>query len=220
MAIEPPKFILAVWYSFKSKNMTKRRTFITLSVLALSLLPLHQALAQPIRETPNAAQSTAASQKLEFMFVQTAEDLKVNPDQQTLRLVNVNQQTLYFTDRPQRIAGNLTMAAYLDEWTAREGADNFTNDPPNATLSVYEAGNPVNKLAVVEISHPVIDGKDLVYSYKLIEGTMPNTGGQTSLFIDWIGVGGGVGPGFYGVGAGTRGAGVYGGYGGPARVVP
>ena len=32
-----------------------------------------------------------------------------------------------------------------------------------------------------------------------------------------IGVGGGVGPGFYGVGAGTRGVGLYGGYGGPLR---
>jgi hypothetical protein len=61
---------------------------------------------------------------------------------------------------------------------------------------------------VVEITHPVIDGKDLVYSYKLIEGTMPKGGGATALFIDAIGVGGGVGPGFHGVGVGARGPGV------------
>ena len=30
---------------------------------------------------------------------------------------------------------------------------------------------------------------------------MPKAGGATALFIDWIGVGGGVGPGFHGVGA-------------------
>jgi hypothetical protein len=59
-----------------------------------------------------------------------------------------------------------------------------------------------NTLAVVEISHPVIDGKDLVYNYKLIEGTMPKAGGATALFIDWIGAGGGVGAGFHGAGAG------------------
>lgn len=163
------------------------------------------------------AQTTPPQQKVQLMFVQTAEDIKVDPVTKTIRLVNVNKQTLYFSDRPNRIAGNLTMAAYLDEWTARAGKDNFANDPPNATLSVYEPGRQENTIVVVEISNPVIEGKDLIYSYKLIEGTLPKSGGVTSLFIDWIGVGGGVGPGFYGVGAGTRGVGLTGGYGGPLR---
>jgi hypothetical protein len=38
---------------------------------------------------------------------------------------------------------------------------------------------------------------------------MPKAGGATALFIDWIGVGSGVGPGFHGVGAGARGVGVF-----------
>ena len=99
------------------------------------------------------------------------------------------------------------MPAYLEEWTAAAGKDNFSNDPPNATLSVYEPGGKENALAVVEISHPVVEGNDLVYHYKLIEGPMPKSGGATALFIDWIGVGGGVGPGFHGVGRGGRGVG-------------
>ena len=140
------------------------------------------------------------------MFVQTAEDLKA--DDKTLRLVNVGQQTLYFSDRPVRIAGHMTMPSYLDEWKAGAGSDNFTADPPNATLSVFEPEKAENTLIVVEISHPVIDGNDLVYEYKLIEGAMPRTGGATALFIDTIGVGGGVGPGIHGVGRGRRGVGV------------
>src|SRR5439155_10841178 len=136
----------------------------------------------------------ADESKVQLMFVQTADDLKA--DGNTLRLVNVGQQTLYFSDRPVRVAGHLTMPAYLDEWKAGEGPDNFGSDPPNATLSVYESGSHENTLAVVKISHPAVDGKDLVYNYKLIEGTMPKAGGATALFIDWIGVGGGVGPGF------------------------
>ena len=96
----------------------------------------------------------------------------------------------------------------MDEWKAGEGPDNFPIDPPNATLSVYESGSDESEMAVVEISHPVIDGKDLVYNYRLIEGTMPKAGGATALFIDWIGPGGGVGPGFHGVGAGARGVGL------------
>jgi hypothetical protein len=148
----------------------------------------------------------ADENKVQLMFVQTADSLKA--DSKTLRLVNVGQQTLYFSDRPVRIAGHLTMPAYLDEWKASEGPDNFGSNPPNATLSVYEPGQSENTLTVVEISHPVIHGKDLVYDYRLIEGTMPKAGGATALFIDWIGVGGGVGPGFHGVGVGGRGVGV------------
>jgi hypothetical protein len=144
----------------------------------------------------------------QFMFVQSAEDLKVDPARSTFRLIKVDQQTLFFSDRPKRIAGHLKMPDYLAEWTRAAGSNNFTSDPPNATLSVYEPGQPDNTVTVVKISQPVIDRNDLIYTYKLIEGTMPNAGGATALFIDWIGAGGGVGAGFHGVGAGGRGVGV------------
>ncbi len=174
--------------------MKAHRNLITLIALTGALILSGLSLAR------------ADENKVQLRFVQTAEGLKV--DGNTLRLVGVGQQTLYFSDRPVRVAGHLTRAAYMDEWKAGEGPDNFSSDPPNATLSVYEPGHNDNKLAVVEISHPVVDGKDLVYQYKLIEGTMPKGSGATALFIDWIGVGGGVGPGFHGVGAGARGVGL------------
>jgi hypothetical protein len=150
--------------------------------------------------------AAAADAKVQLMFVQSSESLRA--DDKTLRLVNVSPQTIYFTDRPVRMAGHITMPAYLKEWTTAAGPDNFSKDPPNATLSVYEAGDSANTLTVVEISHPVVEGKDIVYRYKLLEGKVPTQGGATSLFIDWIGPGGGVGAGFHGVGAGGRGVGV------------
>jgi hypothetical protein len=177
---------------------TKRNPSILIALtgaLMISALPLCQA----------DEKTKTQDNKVQLMFVQTADDLKTDGD--TLRLVNVGQQILYFSDRLVRVAGHLTMPAYMDEWKAQEGPDNFSSDPPNATLSVYESGHNENTLAVVEISHPAIDGKDLVYHYRLISGTMPKAGGATALFIDWIGVGGGVGPGFHGVGAGARGVG-------------
>ncbi len=177
--------------------MTKRK-FITAVVLLSMTAPLISSLSL-------AEAKKEEKEKIQLMFVQTADDLKT--DEKTLRLINVGQQTLYFSDRPVRLAGHVSMPAYLDEWKAGAGPDNFANDPPNATLSVYEGGKAENTLAVVEISHPIIEGKDLVYKYKLIEGAMPKSGGATALFIDWIGVGGGVGPGFHGVGAGARGVG-------------
>jgi hypothetical protein len=154
--------------------------------------------------------TATASESPQLMFVQIAEDVKVDEAAKTLRLVNVSQQTLYFSDRPVRIAGHLKMADYLKEWTASAGKDNFGDDPPNAALSIYEPDQAENTVAVVEIMHPKIDGPDLIYSYKLIEGKLPAAGGATALFIDWIGVGGGVGRGFHGVGVGRRGPGVRG----------
>jgi len=152
--------------------------------------------------------STTSSESPQLMFVQSAEDLKVDAAAKTFRLVKVNQQTLYFSDRPVRIAGHVKMSDYLKEWTAKAGKDNFGANPPNATISVYEPGQPENTLVVVKITNPVVDGADLLYSYSIIDGKMPSSGGATSLFIDWIGVGGGVGRGFHGVGAGARGPGV------------
>ena len=101
------------------------------------------------------------------------------------------------------------MPAYLEEWTSKAGKDNFAADPPNAALSVYEPGQKNNTLAIIEILNPRVEGKDLIYDYKLITGTPPAEGEETALFIDWIGVGGGVGVGFHGVGVGVRGPGVY-----------
>jgi len=155
----------------------------------------------------NSTTSSTASDKIQLMFVQIAEDVKVDAATSTLRLVKVNQQTLYFSDRPERIAGHINMARYLEEWTSQAGKDSFKADPPNAVLSVYEPRKPDNTLAAVKITNPVVDGADLVYNYKLIDGKMPAGGVATSLFIDWIGVGGGVGVGYHGVGVGLRGPG-------------
>ncbi len=100
------------------------------------------------------------------------------------------------------------MTAYLREWTNEAGQDNLGSDPPNAVVSVYEPGQAENTVAVVKISQPVLDGKDLSTTTSSSKGKLPAAGGATALFIDRIGVGGGVGLGFHGVGVGRRGVGV------------
>jgi len=106
--------------------------------------------------------SAATSETPQYMFVQIAEDVKVDTAVKTIRLVNVNQQTLYFSDRPVRIAGDLKMADYLKEWTAKAGKDNFGEDPPNAVLSVYEPGSgaaldPASTVSASGSAVPVFD---------------------------------------------------------------
>lgn len=145
----------------------------------------------------------------EFMFVQTSAAVASDPVANTVRLVDVTQHTLYFSDRPDRYAGHIRMDEYMNEWSP-DTKDNFTADPPNATLSVYEPGTVDNAIAIIEISNPIIDGDDLIYEYKLLDGVVPEIGGEATLFIDRVGPGGGVGAGFHGVGVGERGPGVCG----------
>lgn len=151
--------------------------------------------------------ATTSNESAQLMFVQTAEDVRIDTTAKIIRLVRTSPQTLYFSDRPVRIAGHMPQTDYLKEWTAAAGPNNFEKDPPNATLSVFEPGQPDSTLAVVEIMNPKVDGADLVYGYRLIDGTLPARGGQSALFIDWIGIGGGVGRGFHGIGIGRRGPG-------------
>jgi hypothetical protein len=144
-----------------------------------------------------------------LMFVQLASSTVVDDAAKTIRLVNLSPQTLYFSDRPDRIAGHVKLDRYLTDWTAAAGADNFAADPPNAALSVYQPGKDDSAVSIIEISNPRVDGADLLYDYKVIHSDAPVSGGETAIFIDMIGVGGGVGVGFHGVGVGVRGPGVY-----------
>jgi hypothetical protein len=154
------------------------------------------------------SRAVAAEEKPMLMFVQVAASMAVEEAAGKLRLIGLSPQTLYFADRPERIAGHIKMDAFMEEWTAKAGADNFGKDPPNAALSVYEPDQPDSTVAIIEIMHPRIEGGDLEYAFKRIDGQLPKFGGETALFIDWIGVGGGVGPGFHGVGVGLRGPGL------------
>ena len=85
-----------------------------------------------------ATTSTTSSEAPQLMFVQIAEDLKVDPAKSTIRLVKVDQQTLYFFDRPQRIAGQLKMADYLKTWNGWPGQ--FRRGSPERNPFCLRAG--------------------------------------------------------------------------------
>ena len=92
--------------------MTTKRNFIA-AVALLAAAPL-------LTLTPSLTMAEESKDdKAQLMFVQTADDVRT--DDKTLRLVNVGKQTLYFSDRPVRIAGHMPMAGYLDEWKASHG---------------------------------------------------------------------------------------------------
>lgn len=100
-----------------------------------------------------------------------------------ITLVGVAPMTLFFTDRPQRIAGNMKTTAFIPFWS--EGKDSFKSDPPNADISILE-GKTLKQVVVV-LQDPVLSGDNLTYTVKVLQGEMPATGADVSVFIDIIG---------------------------------
>jgi hypothetical protein len=133
-----------------------------------------------------AAGTPAVKQKVELLFVQNAKSVAIDEDKRTLTLKGVSPTTLFFSDRPIRMAGHYKMDEYLDFW--KEGKDNFSLDPPNATLSVFEPGQDDLLDVVVKLQNPRLKGDDLIYDITFIEGKLPKVGGPSSLFIDIFGV--------------------------------
>ena len=91
---------------------------------------------------------------------------------------------VFFADRPERIAGNMTTAKFVPFWS--EGKDSFLSDPPNADVSIFEGG--VLRQVVVVLKDPEVSGEDLSYNVAVLEGDMPATGAEVSVFIDVIGM--------------------------------
>ena len=71
---------------------------------------------------------------------------------------------------------------------------------PAAKAPMVKDAEAVMNLVKVTAIVQAVDQKNRIV-------TMSASGGATSLFIDWFGPGGGVGPGFHGVGVGGRGVG-------------
>ncbi len=129
------------------------------------------------------AQATMGDQA-DFLFVQTADSLTFDAASKRLTLRDVGPTTLFFSDRPERIAGNMTTASFVPFWS--EGKDSFLSDPPNADISVFENGTL--RQTVVVLENPVLEGGNLHYTVRVVQGDMPAAGEQVSVFIDVIGM--------------------------------
>ena len=155
--------------------MTTRRRFIAATaVAASSLASLKSALAQPTPEAPKEA---------DFLFVQSSKGLTFDKGTSKLTLTGVSPVTVFFTDRPDRIAGNMKTTAFIPFWSV--GKDSFKSNPPNADVSLLNDGKLTQ--IIVELQDPVLAGDNLTYTVKLLQGEMPAKADDVSVFIDIIG---------------------------------
>ena len=154
--------------------MITRRTFIG-AALAAPAVPLASAMAQAVKEPAKQA---------DFLFVQTAKGMTFDKSTNKLTLQGVSPITIFFTDRPERIAGHMKTTAFVPFWST--GKDSFLSDPPNADVSILE-GDKLRQMVVV-LQAPALKSDALTYTVKVLQGDVPAKGADVSVFIDIIGM--------------------------------
>ncbi|HEX3403608.1 MAG TPA: hypothetical protein VHT74_25100 [Acetobacteraceae bacterium] len=105
---------------------------------------------------------------------------------QVLTLSHVAPNAITFADRPVRAAGHALIADVLGEWAPADGS--FAKDPPNATVSVLGKGGEGVRDAVVELKNPRLNGDELTFDVRVLEGDLTGGDGPAAVFIDIIGM--------------------------------
>ena len=139
------------------------------------------ALAAAGAATRTRAEDTTA---VDYLLVQTAKGLTIDKAANRLTLLGISPITLFFSDRPERIAGNMKTTAFVPFWSM--GRDNFRSDPPNADISFLDGGTM--QQVVVVLQDPVLEGDALHYTVRTLAGDFPAKAEDVSVFIDVIGM--------------------------------
>lgn len=130
-----------------------RRTLLASSIAGAAALALRNAAAQP--GTPEVAD------EIELLFVQAASNGALTPDDQgyTLTFQHGAGQTVYFSDRPERLTGLVPTAELVAQWPFED------ESAPNAALAISNADDAGVQVLVGVLGNPVWDAASATLSY-------------------------------------------------------
>lgn len=121
----------------------------------------------------------AQSSTPQVQFVQTARGVEFNNGVLTLK--DAALMTVFFSDRPERLTGQIRNDLFANLWS--EGRNSFKTDPPNGALSVFNPGGQPMQATVV-LNNPRLEGKNILYDVRVLMGDIPTKGAESTLFID------------------------------------
>jgi len=185
---------------FADRKLTRRQSLAAGAGLAAGIAGSRLASAQ--EASPEALPITPdADHGPEMLFVQSFHSGSIVPSERaegryTVTLEHGLGETIYFSDRPDRIVGSTPTAAFLD------GLGFPEDNPPNAailtqnpdgdtTLAVVELFDPVYDAETATLTYDVSvlehwkDGTDLAFTETPVDlGALGDTFGTAHLFID------------------------------------
>jgi hypothetical protein len=171
------------------------------AALAIVSASLAAALATTVSNSQIDTKVISAASSESFLYVQHASSGTIEQENDAstaaiykLTLNGIYNDTMSFSDRPDRKVDQITTARYVYLWT--KGQDSFAADPPNAALVMNEAGGS-EAIVVVELLNPVYDSEKQTLVYDIValdpkEGllafrssaSLPDSFSQATLFID------------------------------------
>jgi hypothetical protein len=86
---------------------------------------------------------------------------------------------IYFSDRPNRIAGHISLEKFADQWKKEE----YKKDPPNGSLAILEEKS--EEQIIIELSSPKVKDSSITFKIKSIKGKIPEEFKSCALFIDF-----------------------------------
>ncbi len=113
-----------------------------------------------------------------YLFVLSAASGSLKGDTLTLNAV---PNVVYFTDRPDRVAGHLSLEKFVESWD--KGSDSFKKDPPNAILSVLNKDGAQNM--VIELMSVEQKSGSVIFKVAMLDDNTHENFRITSLFIDF-----------------------------------
>ena len=124
-----------------------------------------------------AEQAIDDSTKPRYMLVLSATSGSIEGDILTLNGV---PNVLYFTDRPQRITGHMSLNDFVEIWSI--GEDNFNSDPPNAALSMLTKDGAKN--IVVKLISSQKEDDSIIFKIELLKGDFSGSFETATIYVD------------------------------------
>ena len=162
-----------------------RPVFQAMTIAALLSAPTLAGAQTPTTAAPSASALSKSSVKVDMvpsLFVMNAHGATLQG--QSLTLAGLSPTSIVFADRPVRAAGHVPTEAFLEEWTTGD----FAKDAPNATVSVLSKDGLSAHDVVVELRTPHLEGDQLTFDVRVLEGDLAGADGPAAVFVDIIGM--------------------------------
>ncbi|GAB4188366.1 MAG: hypothetical protein Tsb0015_08250 [Simkaniaceae bacterium] len=92
-----------------------------------------------------------------------------NPDTGTITLMDTDNHVVFFTDRPDRKAGKISMEEFLNKWS--QNGNSFAENPPNAGFIFFEDKENTYSEVNIELTNPQYQKaeKELAFDIRFLE---------------------------------------------------
>lgn len=158
-----------------------KKSIVTMGALFLALIIAGEGIAaqpEPLlklvrrKNTKEVTETNKHQGNPELLFIQTAEEAVITADPRTenqyiLTMRNVKPHIAYFTDKPHRLAGKVSIEKFLARWN-EEGDKSFKNSNPHASFVSSKSGTNTHTSKagdLVSLSRPKYNPRTQTLTY-------------------------------------------------------